>query len=1001
MRCRYCNQRLNLFKSLSRSSFCSHEHQKLYEEAEANKGFERLLQFVEKDPKSGPGKPVAAPASSPFTKADKQEAKPDPPSAPVPPAAPVPQTVAAMASDRSSEPAVPDPPIAGFLLAPIAPAATDSGNVNPNFEVLEAGFPAAPAALPSVRFELAVTDVQKLGDLQKPEEEPPPPLASWLATTLNPVLSAMDVAAATVEVPSVDSVRPRTMGLTMPAADNLPLAPVAPPTAFSGDSSGLQPAIQVVIDTRDFRNLARLNPLQREVRTSSETAQWPAEKSVVSVLSRPLPAIAPPMVFSGDASGLQPAIQAVIDTKDFRNLARLSPLQREVRTSSETAQWPAAESVVLVLSRPDALELDAAPEAKAGTGLNIGMTEAARAQQLPVALGSSAIPRMTPSVQTRRDALQSDGFLKAMAGIGVTLGMSGSVNRTGVGRNVSAPAALPPRLCFTLRPSEVQGTILAKVQRTRDPDLPAILPRRFEPNLSRGPAQPPAVAAGLSRRSFAALKIDQADRAAAIVMNGAMTRAEVARHVRQPQPQPSRLVNSLGSIEILNRVVAGVQNTPDPPDCAIAPAMRVQRECVQPVETAPPVSPTGIRPVVAPSNLTISESDTPLAVGITNAKKPADVSSPLFIPQVSASRRSFKIGMNRTARKVPAQVQARDASISCAISPARQALRDCLLPAILWSAETWLKSAIASVGWFHESDCSMPAFPSGAPAARLFSIRFQVALFSTDVPVLGFDRVVHSLVQNACEWKTGLPAKEQEALRLARSQPARTSPLSLVTKPRPLGTRLAARYIRSLNQFNSIANRGTRGVAPSAAASASADEHQPIIALPKSTPFGLAFAFRLLSSAALKSPPVEPAEHKNTQAGSRPRPSPLRIQPASMLILPGWAIPVGGIRWRASGGWATIASPSLPKQTDIQVSSSAETSLSSLRCLADALRVDSAVTQEFMTLRVNPRPPSISLDLGAQTSAPGIVAANALPRRRGPKLPVATSQLDDLIVAGR
>ncbi|HWY47387.1 MAG TPA: hypothetical protein VNX70_08385, partial [Bryobacteraceae bacterium] len=106
---------MNLFKSLGGSSFCSQEHQKLYEEAEANKSLERLLQFVEKDPKSGPPKPTVAPASSPFTKPGQQEATP--PSAPIPPAAPVPQIIAANTSDTPAE-----PPIAEFLFDPIAPA---------------------------------------------------------------------------------------------------------------------------------------------------------------------------------------------------------------------------------------------------------------------------------------------------------------------------------------------------------------------------------------------------------------------------------------------------------------------------------------------------------------------------------------------------------------------------------------------------------------------------------------------------------------------------------------------------------------------------------------------------------------------------------------------------------------------------------------------------------------------------------------------------------------
>ena len=851
MRCRYCNKRLNLFKSLGGSSFCSQEHQKLYEEAEANKGFERLLQFVDKDPKSGLSKPSAAPASSPFIRPYKQDAPLAPSAAPVPPAPPVLQTIAAKAPDPSleppaPEPSAPDPSTAGFLLEPIAPVATNSGSINPNFEIPEAGFPAEPAALPSYRFAIAAPDHQQ------PADGAPPPLASWLCAAL----LATDAAAVSVEVPSIGSVRPRGIDLAMPLPDHRPRAPVAPP-----------------------------------------------------------------LVLSGDTTGLQLAIQAVFDTRGFANLASLNPLPREVRAAGETGQRPAGNSDVAVLPRASAMELRELPEAKADSDVSIGM--------------------------------------------------SGAMTRTGVGRNVSAPPAHTPQLLGTLG--------LGKVSRT----------------ISDG--GPEALSPGQSE----IFPVDQRDRAAAVGMQDAMTRTGVAKLVRQPQAQSSRLASTLGSIEILNRITAGVQNTPHPPDYAISPAMRAQRECVvAPVESATPKIAAKIEPATALRNLTICESDTALAVGITDAKKPADVSSPLFVPDVVASGRSLMIGMNRTARKVLAHVQAKDGSHGCTASPARQALRDCLLPTIPWSAETWLRSAIASVGWFHESDCCAQAFPSGTPATRLFSIRFEPESFSLGVPVLAFDHTIRRQAFEACERKTALAGKEQEAPGLARSQPSRTSPLSLVTKPQPFVTPLALRHMASLNRFTSIANPATRGVTPSAAASASTDEHQPIIALPQFTPAGLTFAFRLLSPMTLKSPPFEPAE-QNTDAGARPQPSPLRVQPASMLVLPGLSMPVGGIKWRVNSGWATVASPSLPNQGAVEVSSSAATSLSSLRSLVDALRVEPGVTQEFATLRLSPKPPAISLDLGAQTSAPGVLAANALPRRRGPKLPVVTSHVDDLIVAGR
>jgi hypothetical protein len=928
MRCRHCNKRLNLFKSLGGSSFCSQEHQKLYEEAEANKGLERLLQFVEKDPKSGSAKPVAAPVAKAPEAATVQKA------APIPPPAPIPQTIAAK---TPQEPV--DPPFAGFLLEPIAPAVTNCASLNPNFEILEAGFPTEPAALPTLKFEVAAIDHEELleGALQKLADAPPPPLASWLDPSwLDSECRAMDTAAVTVELPSVGSVRPRAIAVALPSPENLQVSPVA--------------------------------------------------ASFVS---------------SGGASGLQPAIQTVLDTRDFRNLARMTPLQREVRTSSETAQSPAAKSDAPVLSRPDALELGAMSDAKAGNGLSIGMTEAALAQQFPLELGSIAVPRMVASVQTLGDTLQSDGRSNAMADSGgVTLGMCGAMTRS-VGRNVSAPTALPPQLCFKLGSIEVQGTILARVQDTPDSGLPGLLPNRIESKVSHAPAQYPAGAAGLQPCSFTTLKVDQADRAAAIDMHGAMTRAGVGRAVRQLQPQDPRLVSALGSSETLNRIPAGVKNTPESPGYPISPAMRAQRECVQPVESAMRGSTAGLASAITPMSLPVRESDTPLAVGITEAKKPADVSSPLFIPDVPTSQRSFTIGMNRAARKVLAQIQATDRSRGCTISPARQALGGCLLPTILWSAETWLGSAIASADWFQESDCPVQAFPSGAPATRPFSVRFEPESFSMDMLALGFDRIARMLALEACEWKTGLAAKEQETLRLARSQPSRTSPLSLVTKPQPLVTRLAVRYIRSLNQFTPIANAVAKGVAPSAGASASADEHRPILAFPKFTAPSLTFAFRLFSPATLKTPPLEPAEHRNTETGSRLDPSALRVQPASMLVLAGLSIPARGIRWRPSSRWATVASASMPKQGDFQMSSSAETDLASLRSLAGQLRVDSTVTQQFAILRLSPKPPAISLDLGAQTSTPGVLAANALPRRGGPKLPVVTAQLDDLIATGR
>jgi hypothetical protein len=285
-----------------------------------------------------------------------------------------------------------------------------------------------------------------------------------------------------------------------------------------------------------------------------------------------------------------------------------------------------------------------------------------------------------------------------------------------------------------------------------------------------------------------------------------------------------------------------------------------------------------------------------------------------------------------------------------------------------------------------------------APASRVFSVRFEPEPFFMDVPTLGFDRAVR---RSAFEVRESRGAEgEREAQKLVSSRSSRTSPLSLVTKPQPLSVRLPVRYLAKLNRFTTMVNVAAQGVSTSAA-SASPDEHQPILALPQFTASRLSLTFRLSTQTAMKSPRVEATGQKDTDAASPPHPSPLRVQPASMLVLPGSSISVNGIRWQATSEWAIVASPSLANRGDVQVSASVETSVSSLRSLHAALRIDSGVIEGSATLRLNPEPPAISLDLGRQTSAPGVASANALPRRSGPKLPVVTSKLEDVLVSGR
>jgi hypothetical protein len=870
MKCRHCKQKLNLFKSLSGSSFCSPEHQKLYEEAEANKGFERLLQFVERDAKpTSPAKPTVPPSAPPApTPAANVEAKAAPPVV-VPESQTIPTKPEKMekAPDAASE-----PPMGGFLLQPASPAVSASSRLNARFEVPEAGFPAAPPALPSFKFEIASED------LQKQAEGAPPPLATW--SNVSP--KGTDSSKAVIEVASVTSVRPRAIDLAVPSPERHVLTAGGLPGQSFSDSRALRISAKAVVEVAGVSS----------VRARAIDLAVPSPESRV-----PAAGGLPGQPF-GDSPALRASIQAVIDIQEFAPLAQLNVLPAAPRTANETVHGASPKLGVPALSQPDVVVLS------------------------------------TPSpAQDSRE---------------VSVGMSGAMTRTGVGRKISPPA----------------------VHRPAAPSSLTVLPSR----------------------ALLKLNLRPAGQSASIVMNDAMTRAGVAKAVRQPAVASSRFLNTLGSNQSLNPLSAGLQNSARPRGCSTLPPRPAHAECVAPeCRSSMREFAAGIPAVIAHRKLIIRETDAAVARGITEVVKPAAVSSALFIPTAPGFRPSIKVGVERGVREIPVNVQSKDGSGRCAISAARTTLRDCLRPVFLWSAKAWLGSAAASVGWFHETDFAAEAIASGTPAARHFAVRFAPESSYIDVPVLTRDRISRQLALAVCEWKA-------EAQRLARSQPSRTSPLSLVARPQTGATTLAARQVAKLNRFGSIRNLANGGAVTSALAPASVDEHKSAISLPQLDGAGLVFASRLSSSASLKSPSLQPTQSENPEPSSSPQPSPLRVQPASMLVLPGSSITSRRIRWVASGGWATVASPNLPQQQHAPVSSSEQT-LSSLRCLADAVGMDRAEMRESAALRLNPKRPVIALDFGAQTSAPGVPPANALPRRSGPQLPVVKAKLDGLSTA--
>lgn len=940
MKCRYCKQKLNLFKSLSGSSFCSPEHQKLYEEAEASKGFERLLQFVEKDGKPAPAaaKPTPPAPSKPQAKLEASpEAKP---AFPVPPQEP--RTIPARVET------VADPPLAGFLFDRKGVPSGASLVVNANFEIPGADFPVEPPALPSAKFQIIAAQLPtaelptealptaELPTVELPTAElstevPPPPLASWS----NPTLSEIDSAKTSAEVQSVSAVRPRAGGLEMPPPESYQTALGAPPILFSSYDRGLQPSIQAVLDTRAFANLARLNPLQREVRVINEKAQASSVEFDENVPSQAQPLAAHPMAISGD-------------TPAFANLPSLNPLPREVRAIHEKAQAAPAEFAVLALSRVDsAAVLNVPPQAKA--------------------LGERAIP------------------------------MSGAMTRAGIGGKVSRlPAGTlhsQGTLCISILPGQIRGGIQDDAPR---PGQPETAPALVEQSDRRVPAMHWSIgqtgAPCLSGSAFVDVKRALGDKPVAIATYSAMTRAGAARTIRQPQARSSRYVNALGSNQTLNPVSTHLRDTAHPPACAMDSERLAQPACAAPaVASKIPEAVKGLASVIAAKKLIIRESDRTVSRGITDVTKAPAIASPLVIPDAPAARRSVTLGADPLARPVLAQIQAEDRSFGCALAVARQTLRDALLPTTIWSSQTWLKSAIAFADGLSEIDSATPAIPSGAPATRLFPIRFAPALFVLDLPAITRDRNANRFILEVCEWKS-------EAQRLAHSQPSRTSPLSLVVLPWPSPTPLVVRHVARRNKFTLIATPAASGILPSTAAAGSADEHKPTLALPHSTGLGLSFVFKLTSQSALAPLPGQPIERKNPEIGSRPQPLPVRAQPASMLVLPVSCVLVRNVGWITKATWATVACDSLLKRDLPTVTSHEPNSPASLRSLADAVRVD---REESVNLRLNPRRPVISLDLGVQTSPHEVLAANALPRRRGPKLPIVTVRQGGLIGAGR
>jgi hypothetical protein len=398
-----------------------------------------------------------------------------------------------------------------------------------------------------------------------------------------------------------------------------------------------------------------------------------------------------------------------------------------------------------------------------------------------------------------------------------------------------------------------------------------------------------------------------------------------------------------------------------------------------------------MRPGVTANKIAVRELDTKLARGTIGTIQPAGSSIPVALLKLPPVRRSTTIGADQVKKKILAQTQPMDRSLGCPIAEVRQLRRNCLLPVnTAWSTPTRLKVALAAAGRLQRTDCAPQLIPSAAQVPSLFSIRFGLRPFALKRPLISSDRAARRFSFKVLEWNA-------EVQRLARSQSSRTSPLSIVVLPRPFFPPTAVRHIASLNRFAAVVNSNRIDLVSPALLSTLINEHKPALALPLFARLELVFAFRLTSQAALPSPLDQPIDRRTPAASSRPQPAPVRLQPASMLVLPSLAVPVGRIMWPMNVGWATVASGKFPQHEYPRLSGES-TSSSSLRSMAGAVRID---RDQPAALSLKSKRPMIALDLGFQTSRHEVAAANALPRRRGPKLPVVTASHHDLLVAGR
>ena len=470
-------------------------------------------------------------------------------------------------------------------------------------------------------------------------------------------------------------------------------------------------------------------------------------------------------------------------------------------------------------------------------------------------------------------------------------------------------------------------------------------------------------------------------------INTATNAEDVTKAIRQPPAgKLQRITSSLKTSPARGSIVARLQEADAKCQADTSEVRAAQSNYVMPrALPSVPAHSAPASPLMMPCEPLPAEDASGALRGPARA---AVIGSPICVPNGADQAHSPAIAFESAARGVLPGIQSIDTP-ACASVPARfaqQAARVSNTRHIEWPKKASMSAGNAFLSDMDARDRVAQGFPSEVQAAYRTAMLLAQAEFDLANPVVGTSDVTQEVALERVDW--------QSRRGLSHSKPAPPSPLSLVALPKRYIVGMGQRRLARVRQFSGITNAAKPSLADKKAEPGSHSERAPVVALPRFMHSGVVLHFSFHRDA--KTLPILAAERKSAAGGDR-NPSPLRMQPASMLVLPEFSIPFRNIQWQATTGWATIT-PRLSRNDDQQVvSSHQDRAMPSLERLADALRVDSGTAPQGFRAQV--QRVAMLLDLRIKPSAKDITPAHALPRRTGPRLPVVKARLNDLLTS--